>query len=57
MAGIDYRGIENAIIHAELAPSEEIAQLWRQIRETYEYLLIVDDRAPKQALLSSEIDA
>ena len=56
MADIDYRlGIENATVHAELAPSEEVAQLWQHIRENYEYLLMFDELSPKQAQLSSEI--
>ena len=36
----DYRrGIEHAVIRAELSPSEEIKKVWLNIREQYEYLL------------------
>ena len=46
----DYRrAIESATIHSELAPSNEIAQLWRHIRENYEYLLMFDERTQTQA--------
>jgi hypothetical protein len=46
----DYRrAIESATIHVELAPSDEIAQLWRHIRENYEYLLMFDERTQTQA--------
>ena len=42
----DYRrGIENATIREELASSKEIAQLWRHIRDSYEYLLAFDEQA------------
>ena len=41
----DYRrGIENAIIREDLAPSEEVARLWRHVRENYEFLIGLHER-------------
>jgi hypothetical protein len=49
MAKIDdyRRAIENATIHAELAPSDEIAKLWQHVRDNYEYLLMLDERTQR----------
>ena len=46
MAKIDdyRRGIENAVIREDLAPSEEVARLWRHIREDYEILIGLHER-------------
>jgi hypothetical protein len=57
VANLDFyrRGIENATIHEELAPSVEISQIWRHVRESYEFLLKFEERAKVQDQLAPEI--
>ena len=44
------RAIEDATVKAELSSSDELKELWLNIREQYVYLMAVDDSMKERSL-------